>query len=104
MEKYITYREDENGVASYFVLQKEFPHFVGRLIDNPYFTSLCNAPVPQTKLYIAIIGTLRGNMIPAYQKVTEEIRSVAVDMALWYYDKRISPQPQKFKRWLLKAQ
>ena len=104
MEKFITFREDENQKPSYYILQKEFPHFLGRLVDNPYYKSLVNAPVPQTKLYVAIIGTLRGSLIPAYQNVDEEIKTVALDMAYWYFENRVNTNPQKFKRWLLKQQ
>lgn len=104
MVKYVTYREDDSGVASYYVLQKAFPHYVGRLVDNPYYKCLCSAPVPQTTLYVAITGTLRGNVIPAYQNVDDEIKSVALDMAYWYYENRILINPSKYKRWLLKAQ
>jgi hypothetical protein len=100
MAKYITYREDENGAPSYYILQKEFPHFVGRVVDNPYFKSIVNAPVPQTKLYVAMVGTLRGNAIPSYQNILEEIKIFAIDMAYWYFENRILPNPQKFKKWL----
>jgi hypothetical protein len=104
MEKYLTFREDDNGKEQYYVLQKEFPHFVGRLVDNPYFKSLINAPVPQTTLYVAIVGTLRGSVIPVYQKVDEEIKNVAIEMAMWYFENRIFINPKKFKRWLCNPQ
>ena len=104
MEGFITYREDDGGVPSYYILQKAFPHFVGRLVDNPYFSSLLNAPVPHTKLYVAMTGTLRGNTVPSYQNIQEQIKAAALDMALWYYENRILTNPKKFQRWLLKAQ
>lgn len=102
MHKYITYRDiDKNGNLGYFVLQKAFPHFVGYIADNPNYRAILKVPIPNTTLFVCFNGTLRGNFIPSYRNVEQEIVDVYVDMAKWYYENRILANPSKYKKWIL---
>lgn len=101
---YITYRENYAGELQYFLLQKEWPHYVGMILDNPNYNSLYLFMIPNTKLYIAFFGTIQGRFIPSTNQVEKEIALIFVDMAEWYYKNRIESQPKKYKKWLLKSE
>jgi hypothetical protein len=101
---YITFREpDEDGQLRYYILQRAWPHYIGEVVDNPYYNAIIKVNVPQYKFYIAFVGTLRGREFPAYQKITEEITAVLHDMAQWYFVNRLQTNPKKYSKWHLAA-
>jgi hypothetical protein len=102
VNKYVTYREPLNGELQYFILQKQWPHFVGLLVDNPNYKTLFLTPIPHTTLYLAFFGTLQGRIFPASSS-TEEISIIFTDMAQWYYTFRIENNQKRYKKWLLKS-
>lgn len=97
---YITFREpDKDGVLQYYILQKAFPHYVGRVVTYPVEGALANAPVAGYHFYVTFAGTIRGNMIPSFNDVATEIESVYFEMAQWYYTNRIRGNEEKYKKW-----
>lgn len=101
---YVTFREDEGGVARYYILQRAFPHYVGEIVDNPYYKCMVKVNVPQYKFFIAFSGTIRGNEIPSYNNVMEEITAALEDMAQWYFVNRLQTNQKKYSKWHLQAQ
>lgn len=104
MRKYIIFKEQETDGPRFYILQRNHPHFVGAIVDNPYYKSILKVPVPQTMFYIAYHSLLRGNLFPVYQGVDAEMKDTFVDMAMWYYKEVIEPNPKKYKKWLLKVE
>lgn len=97
---YITYRDtNESGELLYFILQKDFPHYLTILSDTPRKTFVQAIPITNYSLYLVFAGVLRGMMIPSYNNVGEEISSVMQSMASWFFDNRILVDPKKYKKW-----
>lgn len=103
MQNYITYREnDEDGRLCYFILQKAFPHFVGLLSTGKLENSLASMPIAGYNLWINFNGTLRGNTIPSYKNILDEIQSFISDMAIWFYNNRILIEPKKYEKFKIR--
>lgn len=96
---YITFRDkDSEGNLQYYVLQRDFPHYLGVVSSVPVFNIVSPAPLSGYNLWVVFKGTLRGNMIPSYQNVGDEISNVLGVMALWYYTDRILMDKKKYKK------
>lgn len=104
MQPYITFREDgpEGTNQHYYVLQRAFPHFIGR-IDTQISDNRMISPIPITghSMWLSFAGTIQGNMIPSYHNIDKELVSVLSDMATWFYAQRISTNPNRYKKWKL---
>ena len=99
MQKYITFRDaDEAGELNYFILQKDFPHYLGLLSTLPIEHIIPSIPITNYYLWVVFNGTLRGNLIPSHKNTIEDIKFVLNDMAIWYYANRIVPNEKKYKR------
>lgn len=98
MIPFITFRETENGQLNYYILQKAFPHFVGRISNNPYEEAIFKAPIPGYNMIVILQGSLRGGEIPNYKDVVNEIEGVMNNMAAWFYTDRIIGNEGKFKK------
>lgn len=99
MNPFITFRDkDENGEMQYYILQRAFPHFVGRISPVPIEGALANEPVAGYNLWITWNSTLRGNFIPDYRNFDKEIANVFIDMATWFYAERIAMDKNRFKK------
>ena len=98
-DKYITYREEIDGDLQYFILQKEFPHFCCYISDKPIVNFIQPLPISSYDLWLVFNFTLRGNMIPSYKDIYDEICAVMTDMGLWFYSERILTNPKKYKKW-----
>ena len=99
MNKYITFRDNDNdGVLQYYILQREFPHYVGLISSIPIPEAMCCSPIPGYNMYVVFSGTLRGNIVPSYKDIVKEIESVFDDMATWYYSERIMKDEKKYKK------
>jgi hypothetical protein len=92
------------GELQYFILQREWPHYIGMIIDNPNYKSLVKVPVPNTTLYVSLWGTLQGRLLPANAGMDNGIAATLTNMAVFYYEERIIPNQKKYKKWLLKPQ
>jgi len=104
MTKYITFREkDDKGELQYYILQRDFPHYVGLISNAPKESVLMQAPIAGHYLWVVFSGTLRGNMIPAYQEIYKEIESVFTNMSEWYYINRIKPNEKKYKKFKIQS-
>lgn len=104
MIPYITYREnDSEGRLCYFILQKDFPHFVGLLSTGKLDTVLASSPIAGYNLWINFNGCLRGNVIPSYKNIIDEIEKEMSSMAIWFYNNRILVEPKKYERFKIKA-
>jgi hypothetical protein len=103
MSPFVTFKDlDNSGVMQYYILQRDYPHYLGRIAYYPTGGSICEVPVSGHNLYVSFNGTIRGNFIPAYPKVEEEITAVFHAMALWFYANRIVPDPKRYKKWLIR--
>jgi len=99
MTPYITYREkDDNGDLQYYILQKAFPHMVGRLVTFPIEGALANEAIAGYNLWITWNGCLRGNVIPNYTNFDKEIANVFFNMSAWFYAERIVMDKSRFKK------
>jgi hypothetical protein len=97
---FITYREeDEKGELQYYILQKAFPHYLGRIVEQRLEKSLMQKAIAGYNLYIVFDGSLRGNFVPAYKDVYKEIEDVFHAMADWFYQNRILKEEKKYKKW-----
>lgn len=102
MGTFITYREkDSSGVLQYYILQKDFPHINGLILNKPCEGNWCS-PVPGYNLWIVFDYTIRGKMIPSYKNIREEISSVLDRMAAWFYAERIMQDEKKYKKFKIK--
>jgi len=102
MQPFITYREkDESGNLQYYILQKDFPHLVGRLDAKPSEGSWCS-PVAGYNLWVVFNYTLRGKMIPSYKNISEQISAVLDSMATWFFAQRILLEEKKYKKFKIK--
>jgi hypothetical protein len=97
---FITYRETLNGDLRYYILQKSHPHFVGEIVSAPS-EAIMLVPITRHSLWVKFAGTIYGNMIPSYRNIQEEMEEVYTNMAEWFYQNRILPEPKKYKKWLL---
>ena len=99
MTPYITYKEPiGNNEFGYFIVQKEFPHYCGRILQTPEQVLVPPSIVAGYNLYVVFNFTIRGNSIPSYNNVEEEIQSVLEDMAIWFLDNRILVDEKKYKK------
>jgi len=96
---YFTIRDkDEKGDMQYYILQKAFPHMVGRLVTFPIEGALANEPISGYNLWITWNSTLRGNYIPDYRNFDKEIAMVFAQMSAWFYAERIIMDKNRFKK------
>ncbi len=100
MIPFITYKENyPNGEEHYFILQKEFPHLLCEVSSIPKIYFVPPMPISNYNLFIEFNGCLRGNVIPSYKDIGEEIKSVMYSMSVWFFEQRILPNEKKYKKW-----
>lgn len=100
MSPFVTFRDtDSGGVMQYYILQRAYPHYVAKITYYPTGGSICEVPVTGHNLFVSFSGCLRGNYVPAYPKVEEEINAVFHAMALWFYENRILADEKRYKKW-----
>ena len=102
MDSFITYREKDNtGGVQYYILQKDFPHIIGRVSTIPGEGNWYS-PIAGYNMYVVFNYTLRGRFIPNYKNIGEEISSVMDRMASWFYAEMILPDEKKYKKFKIK--
>jgi hypothetical protein len=100
MIPYITYREEKEGNLLYYILQKEHPHYVWVIAYGPIENKI-QIPITEHNLYVTFAGTIRGNFIPSYRDVVNQIEQTMTSMAIWYYENRILKEPKKYSKFKL---
>lgn len=101
---YITYRDTDNeGNLQYYILQKEFPHFVGLISAFPKTEFIPAIGISGYNLWVVFNYTLRGRMIPSYKEIDKEILQAMCNMAEWYYENRILTEPKKYKKFKIET-
>ena len=99
MINFITYREpNENGELCFYILQKSFPHYVGKLVTSPREGGLVNTPIPGYNLWLTYAGCLHGNFFPGLSGAKMEVEQVFMAMAEFYYFNRIKTQPKRYSK------
>ena len=98
MEKYISYRESDAGELRYYILQKEFPHFIGEISTKPEKRLVGATAVPGYNLWIVFGWCLRGQSLPSYKDVSEMILTTMNDMASWYVAERIAKDEKRYSK------
>jgi len=99
MEPFITFRDKNNsGELCYYILQREFPHYIGLISETPNLKALACVPITSHNLWVIHNGVLAGNYIPAQRDVMDEIKKVFQGMSDWYYAHRVIPNPKKYKK------
>lgn len=102
MSPFLTFKDaDKEGNLQLYILQRAFPHYVGVLSYIPVADSFSCIPLSGHNLWINYAGLLRGNFIPSYGGVNQEIEAVFHSMALWFYSERILKDPKRYKKWLI---
>lgn len=98
MNPYITFKDkDVKGVLQYYILQREFPHFLG-IVSSVPMAGTWQSPISAHQMWIVFAGTLRGNMVPGYNNISDEIQVVLDAMAAWFYSERILPDEKRYKK------
>jgi hypothetical protein len=98
---FATYRELQNGQLEYFIVQKDYPHFLGRIVTFPVEQSLVNCPVAGYNLWVTFNGTLRGNFYPSNIS-TEEMQVIFETIALWFCSERVIGNGKRFDKFKIK--
>lgn len=102
MSPFITFKDySANGELEYYILQRDYPHYLGKISYYPSGEPICQVPVTAHHLYVTFAGVLRGNYIPAHQGVEKEIDAVFNAMALWFYSERIMKDQRRYKKWAI---
>lgn len=100
MEPYITFRDtDGAGELQYYILQRQFPHYIARIAYKPSDAALFYMSVAGYHLYLIFDGALQGRFMPSYKDAIDEMEVVVRDMAEWFYINRVVPEPNKYKKW-----
>lgn len=100
MNPFITFREfDNDGNLQYFILQRDFPHYVGYISPIPKNVIASGAPIMNYNLWVNFWGTIRGRFAPTYQNAGDEIGQIMFQMGEWFYQHRIMQDEKKYKKY-----
>lgn len=103
MNPFITFRDkDDEGNLQYYILQRDFPHFVGVVSTKPLAGNWSSA-VAGHQLWVVFSGTLRGNVIPSYQNVSDQIQLCLDNMSVWFHSERVLMDEKRFKKFKIKS-
>lgn len=100
---YITFREEQEGVLKYFVLQKDFPHNLGAISIMPNIKSVVQSTVPGYNLWIVHCGVLRGNLVAVYPNYKVETQEIYDSMANWFLSERIKKDEKRYEKFKVKS-
>lgn len=103
MNPFITFRELINGQLEYFILQRAFPHMIGKISTFPKEKAIVNAPIAGYNLYVTFDGCLQGNVLPSYRNIDKEVQNVFENMAAWFWSERIVGSEKKFEKFKIKT-
>jgi len=100
---FITYRENNDGVLRYYILQKDFPHNVGIIQSQPNGSAICQSVVPGYNLWVVFNGTLQGNFVQAKIDYAKELQVVYDNMAAFFWAERICLDKKRFEKFKVKS-
>ncbi len=91
--KYILFKEN----AEYYVLQRDFPHLIGKLSHKKEEAE--QSAVPGYHLYVVFDGVLRGNYATSDRFFLQETNMVLPDMASFLLENLIinTEEYEKYK-------
>ncbi len=102
-KSFITYREEDDGVLKYYILQKEFPHNCGVISIKPNPEAIVQSTVSGYNLWVVHAGTLRGNMIAVYPSYKENLQLCYDEMANFFYNERILKDEKRYEKFKIKS-
>ncbi len=103
-QPFLTFREEDEGILKYFIVQKEFPHHQGLICTQPNLDALAQGTVSGYNLWIVSAGVLRGNFIAVYPSYKEDQQLVFDSMANWFYSERILKDEKRYERFKVKVE
>lgn len=96
--KYIIFRED----VSLYILQKNFPHYIGKLTNNPQEgMSIC--PITGYRLYISFAGTLIGKYINSDKFSIGELHPILADMGNFMLERHILKLGEDYEKYKIRS-
>lgn len=102
MSPYITFKDtNSKGELMFYVLQRDFPHYVAYLSYFPIEGAINQVPISGHNLFLIFSGTIRGAYIPSYQDTLTEIEYIMAEMSKWFYEHRIVPDVKRYKKWAI---
>lgn len=82
-----------------YILQKRFPHYIGRIQFHPEANPLIQGQIPFYHIYIVFNGALSGNRLLLNDAWQEQIKNIWDEMCKWYREERVEKQPDRFKKY-----
>lgn len=99
MNPFITFREKDNdGNLQYYVLQRGFPHYVGKISPYPIENPICQVALPGYNLWVVFDGVLRGNFAPSFPNELKNMQIVFENMAVWFHSERVVMSEKRYKK------
>lgn len=95
--KYIIFRED----ASLYILQKNFPHYIGKLTSNPQ-EGISQYPITGYRLYISFAGTLIGKYINSDRFSVRELHPILADMGNFILEMHILKHQEDYEKFKIR--
>jgi hypothetical protein len=89
---YILY--NENG--SDYILQKKFPHYIGRVSDK-LERSIAQYPIAGHNMYVSFAGTLNGNFIQMDKFAMQDAQEAMSSMSSFLCEKIDELKYEKYK-------
>lgn len=103
-QPFLTYREtNENGELVYFILQKDFPHYLGYVSNTRVEKALAQATVSGYNTQIIFCGCINGFVIPSYKGTINQMQFIMEQMAEWFLVNRINVEPKKYLKFKINA-
>lgn len=102
-QPFLTFREEQDGVLKYFILQKEFPHNMALISNLPDLNAIAQGTVPGYNLWIISCGVLRGNFIAVYPSSKEDRQLAFDEMAEWFHVERILKDEKRYEKFKIKS-
>lgn len=98
MDAFITYREKDIDGLQYYILQKEFPHFICKISFKPDKIFVNAVPIAGYKMWLVFNYCLRGKYLPSFKEIDKLILTVMEEMALWFLVNRILQDEKRYKK------
>lgn len=100
MNPYVTFRDnDRSGELRYYILQRDFPHYLGMVVLKPEMGAVFCATIPGYNMWVVFAGTLAGNRMPSHADGLKEVTQVCLNMIDWFLVNRISKDRKRYQKW-----
>lgn len=98
MIPFILFKEkDKNGNIQQYVLQRDYPNYIGVVNFRPIETTICQQPIAGYNLWVNFNGSLRGNMMPLDKGSLKEMEEIFFNMACWFYTEMDTIKYESYK-------